>query len=41
MEITNKGNNVKNDVLSGITVALAWLPAAVTFAFVAGIFAKE
>lgn len=30
-------NNVKNDVLSGITVALALVPEAVAFAFVAGL----
>lgn len=30
-------NNVKNDVLSGITVALALVPEAVAFAFVAGV----
>ena len=35
--ITNKENNVKNDVLSGITVALALVPEAVAFAFVAGV----
>jgi SulP family sulfate permease len=31
------GGNVKNDVLSGITVALALVPEAVAFAFVAGV----
>lgn len=35
--ITSKENNVKNDVLSGITVALALVPEAVAFAFVAGV----
>lgn len=30
-------NNVKNDLLSGITVALALVPEAVAFAFVAGL----
>ncbi len=35
--ITNKVANVKNDILSGITVALALVPEAVAFAFVAGI----
>ena len=30
-------NNVKNDVLSGMTVALALVPEAVAFAFVAGV----
>jgi len=30
-------NNVKNDVLSGVTVALALVPEAVAFAFVAGL----
>ena len=35
--ITNKDSNVKNDVLSGITVALALVPEAVAFAFVAGV----
>ena len=29
--------NVKNDVLSGLTVALALVPEAVAFAFVAGV----
>jgi SulP family sulfate permease len=29
--------NPKNDILSGITVALALVPEAVAFAFVAGI----
>ncbi|MDC8832406.1 SulP family inorganic anion transporter [Alteromonas gilva] len=35
--ITSKESNVKNDVLSGITVALALVPEAVAFAFVAGV----
>jgi sulfate permease, SulP family len=35
--ITSKQNNVKNDLLSGITVALALVPEAVAFAFVAGV----
>ncbi|MFT5421146.1 MAG: SulP family sulfate permease [Candidatus Endobugula sp.] len=35
--ITNNTYNVKNDVLSGITVAFALVPEAVAFAFVAGI----
>ena len=35
--VTNKDSNVKNDVLSGITVALALVPEAVAFAFVAGV----
>ncbi|MCV2884773.1 SulP family inorganic anion transporter [Aestuariibacter sp. AA17] len=34
---TNRDSNVKNDVLSGITVALALVPEAVAFAFVAGV----
>ena len=29
--------NIKNDVLSGLTVALALVPEAVAFAFVAGV----
>ena len=33
--ITKRVNNVRNDVLSGITVALALVPEAVAFAFVA------
>lgn len=32
-----KNSNIKNDVLSGITVALALVPEAVAFAFVAGV----
>ena len=35
--ITSNQGNVKNDVLSGITVALALVPEAVAFAFVAGV----
>ena len=35
--ITKKVGNVRNDVLSGITVALALVPEAVAFAFVAGV----
>lgn len=35
--ITKKVSNVKNDILSGITVALALVPEAVAFAFVAGV----
>lgn len=35
--ITNRDSNVKNDVLSGLTVALALVPEAVAFAFVAGV----
>ncbi|WP_111979186.1 SulP family inorganic anion transporter [Algibacillus agarilyticus] len=35
--ITNNQYNVKNDVLSGVTVALALVPEAVAFAFVAGV----
>ncbi len=35
--ITKSDSNVKNDVLSGITVALALVPEAVAFAFVAGV----
>lgn len=33
----SKGGSVKNDILSGLTVALALVPEAVAFAFVAGI----
>jgi len=33
----NKVSNLKNDVLSGLTVALALVPEAVAFAFVAGV----
>ncbi|SDX15100.1 sulfate permease, SulP family [Lutibacter oricola] len=35
--IRNRVSNVRNDVLSGITVALALVPEAVAFAFVAGV----
>ena len=35
--ITNNTHNVKNDLLSGVTVALALVPEAVAFAFVAGV----
>ncbi|KMT65479.1 SulP family inorganic anion transporter [Catenovulum maritimum] len=35
--INTNQSNVKNDVLSGITVALALVPEAVAFAFVAGV----
>ncbi|MBX2808031.1 MAG: SulP family inorganic anion transporter [Cellvibrionaceae bacterium] len=35
--ITNNHANIKNDLLSGITVALALVPEAVAFAFVAGV----
>ncbi|WP_026376318.1 SulP family inorganic anion transporter [Aestuariibacter salexigens] len=35
--ITQRDSNIKNDVLSGITVALALVPEAVAFAFVAGV----
>lgn len=35
--ITNNTYNVKNDILSGTTVALALVPEAVAFAFVAGV----
>lgn len=35
--IKKRMQNVKNDVLSGITVALALVPEAVAFAFVAGV----
>ena len=33
----SKVANLKNDVLSGLTVALALVPEAVAFAFVAGV----
>ena len=33
----NFTSNPKNDILSGLTVALALVPEAVAFAFVAGI----
>ncbi|HKJ07436.1 MAG TPA: SulP family inorganic anion transporter [Flavobacteriaceae bacterium] len=35
--ITKRVSNVKDDILSGITVALALVPEAVAFAFVAGV----
>ena len=35
--IASKHSNIKNDVLSGMTVALALVPEAVAFAFVAGV----
>ena len=35
--IRRRGANVKNDILSGLTVALALVPEAVAFAFVAGV----
>lgn len=35
--ITKHSKNVRNDILSGITVALALVPEAVAFAFVAGV----
>ncbi|AWB69086.1 sodium-independent anion transporter [Saccharobesus litoralis] len=35
--ITGNQSNVKNDMLSGVTVALALVPEAVAFAFVAGV----
>lgn len=35
--ITKRVTNVRNDILSGITVALALVPEAVAFAFVAGV----
>ncbi|MFT5824309.1 MAG: SulP family sulfate permease [Crocinitomix sp.] len=35
--IQNSTSNVKNDILSGLTVALALVPEAVAFAFVAGV----
>lgn len=35
--ITKRVKNVRNDLLSGITVALALVPEAVAFAFVAGV----
>jgi MFS superfamily sulfate permease-like transporter len=33
----NRDQNIKNDVLSGIAVALVLVPEAVAFAFVAGV----
>ena len=35
--LKNFSQNPKNDILSGITVALALVPEAVAFAFIAGI----
>ena len=35
--IRKRVSNVRNDVLSGITVSLALVPEAVAFAFVAGV----
>ncbi len=35
--VVNKNFNVKNELLSGLTVALALVPEAVAFAFVAGV----
>ena len=35
--LKNITNNPKNDILSGLTVALALVPEAVAFAFVAGL----
>ena len=35
--IVSRESNVKNDLLSGLTVALALVPEAVAFAFVAGV----
>ena len=35
--LINRPENIKNDVLSGLTVALALVPEAVAFAFVAGV----
>lgn len=35
--VVNRTQNIKNDVLSGLTVALALVPEAVAFAFVAGV----
>ena len=35
--ISKRSSNIKNDVLSGLTVALALVPEAVAFAFVAGV----
>ncbi|BCE03148.1 SulP family inorganic anion transporter [Marinicellulosiphila megalodicopiae] len=36
-QLFNKPRNLKNDVLSGLTVALALVPEAVAFAFIAGV----
>jgi len=35
--IINRPRNVKNDILSGLTVSLALVPEAIAFAFVAGV----
>lgn len=35
--VVNRPNNIKNEILSGLTVALALVPEAVAFAFVAGV----
>ena len=35
--IRKRAGNAKNDILSGLTVALALVPEAVAFAFVAGV----
>ena len=35
--LDRRPTNVKNDILSGITVALALVPEAVAFAFIAGV----
>ena len=35
--IRKRSSNAKNDILSGLTVALALVPEAVAFAFVAGV----
>lgn len=37
LEIFDKDTNIKNEVLSGFTVALALVPEAVAFSFVAGV----
>lgn len=38
--IIKKPENMKNDILSGLTVALALVPEAIAFAFVAGVHPK-
>ncbi|UDQ99488.1 SulP family inorganic anion transporter [Lentisphaerota bacterium WC36G] len=38
--IINKPSNLKNDLLSGLTVALALVPEAIAFSFVAGVNPK-
>lgn len=38
--MVRRPENVKNDILSGLTVALAIIPAAIAFAFVAGVHPK-